>query len=327
MLTECPRCYTSLAVGPGQSPRPWCPRCGTDVKSLAAIAPANTQMMFENAGACESRAPRPTIDADYGLAADRPLAAAPDESALSFDTGGPPERVFGPNRFWQATFLAVSLLFFGLAYAFYSPYSRRPLVAVPRSQLVVVGLFAAGGLAGLYGVLRLVGSKCLIYPGGFVYVRQGETTKIAWDQIRSVVRISGPAFRIAAGQGRVLDVNSEIGGFFALGNLIDERMAESQLPALLQSIEDGQVVAFGPVSADRTGIYCREHAVPWLRVLSLEFGLDSKERNWRKRIRKGFFLRINHEIQISIGEIRNYRLFEMTVLHYQPACQAQPLTF
>jgi hypothetical protein len=272
-----------------------------------------------------SLAPRPSIDAGYGLAADRPLAA-PDESALSFGADGSPERIFRANRLWQATFLAVALICFGIGYAFYLPYSHRPLLTVPRSQFVVIGLFAAGGLAGLYGALRLIGTKCLIYPGGFVYVRQGEPTKIAWDQIRSVIRISGPAFRIAGDQGRILDLNSEIGGFFELGNLIDERMAQRQLPALLDSIEDGHVVAFGPISVDRSGIYCREHAIPWLRVLSLNFGLDSKERNWRKRIRKSFFLRVNHEIQISIGEIRNYQLFQMIVLHYQPACQAQALT-
>jgi hypothetical protein len=124
-------------------------------------------------------------------------------------------------------------------------------------------------------------------------------------------------------RGRSL--NGEIGGFFTLGNLIDERMAKSQLPALLGTVEAGNRVTFGPSSADKTGIYCQGHAIPWLRLLSLSFGLDYKDANWRKRIRKGPFLRVNHEIQIRIGEMRNYRLFEMLVLHHQPACPVQPL--
>jgi hypothetical protein len=85
------------------------------------------------------------------------------------------------------------------------------------------------------------------------------------------------------------------------------------------------VVSFGPISADKTGIYCQEHAIPWLRLLSLSFGLDYKEARWRRRIRKGLFLCVNHEIQIKIGAIQNYRLFELMVLHHQPACQIQPL--
>jgi hypothetical protein len=325
MLTECPRCYTSLAVGLGQSPRLWCSHCGMDMKALALIAPANTKMGIENTHLGEVPVSRTTIDAGCGLAAGRSLSAVPSESASALNTDGPPERVFRPSVFWQAAFLVVALICLGIAFACFSPYLHRPLHTAPGSLYALLALFTAGGLASGYGGLRLIGTKYLIYPECLVYVRQGEATTIPWNQIRSVIRITGPGFRIAVGKGQILHLNGEIGGFFKLGNLIEERMAKSQLPALLETLEAGNLVSFGPISADKTGIYCQEYAIPWLRLLSLSFGLDSKEVNWRKRIRKGLFLRVNHEIQIKIGEMRNYRLFEMMVLHHQPACQVQPL--
>lgn len=325
MLTECPRCYTSLAVGPGQSPRLWCPHCGTDLKSLAKTAPANTKMALENAHLGDFPAARPAIDAGYGLAAGGTLVGAPSEAAVAFHLDGPPEKVFRPNPFWQGVFLSVALVCFGIAFACFSPYLHRPLQTAPTSLFVLIAFFAAGGFACTYGGLRLLGTKYLIYPDGLVYFQQGEQAAVPWDQMRSVVRIPGPAFRIALGKGRIVTLNGEILGFFKLGNLIERRMAECQLPPLLDALEAGKVVAFGPITADKTGVYYQENAIPWLRLFSLSFGLDYKEKNWRKRIRKGLFLRINQEIQIKIDEVRNYRLFEMMVLQYQPACEVQPL--
>jgi hypothetical protein len=295
------------------------------VKTLAGEAPANTKVMAGEANPGEVSVPRSVTDVGYGLAAGRPVADAAPASAAAANPDGPPERVYRPSVFWQAGFLLAALVCFGIALACFSPYLRRPVRTAPGSLWLLLALFTAGGLASGYAGLRLVGSKFLVYRDCLVYVRKGGPTAVPWDRIRSVVRTPGPGFRIAVGKGQTLELNGEIGGFLELGNLIEERMARSQLPALLEALAAGRTVTFGPVSADRTGIYYREHAIPWLRVLSLSFGLDCKEANWRKRVRKGLFLRINHEVQVAVGEMRNYRAFEMVVLHHQPACQAEPL--
>ena len=251
-----------------------------------------------------------------------PLPPLPPKPPSRPTRTAPPERVFRPNALWQAAFLTVALICFGIAFACFSPYLHCPVRTA--SLYAVVALFTAGArrrlrrpasrrhkVFGLLGLPRLCPSRtahCGLLGGDTV----GDSRP-------------GPAFRIAVGKGQILSLNGHVWEFFTLAKLIEVRTALSQLPTLLETLEAGHRVSFGPLSADKTGIYCREHAVPWLRLLSLSLGLEYKEPNWRTRIRKGLFLRINHDIQVKMEEIRNYRLFETMVLYHQPACQVQPL--
>jgi hypothetical protein len=289
------------------------------VKALAREALPNTVMKPE---AAVARIPIDVVPLRTTTnVTTRPAAHAAKTAAVRFK--GKPERVYRPNVLWQVVFLLVALVFFGLVGAFVAPQIHKPLHLYPKSVWPILAVFGACGLLFTYAALRSLGRKYLIYPEGFVHVYQGKSTLVAWDEIRWLAR--DPALLIATGKGKVLTLTCEIWGYRELGSLIEERMAQAQLPALLESLEEGRVASFGPISADSTGIYYQEHAIPWHRLLSLAYGLDFKEKDWRRRAWKGLFLRINFEIQVKLGEARNRRLLELLVLHHQPACQVERL--
>lgn len=332
MPLECPKCWTSLAVGPNEQPRPWCPRCGTDVKALARTASPEPVGASVPSGAVRvegaSTAPAAatgrgemTTGLEARAAASRPAAVASDAA---------PDHEFRPNVLWQMAFLLPSLVCFGIV-AVALNQLRLPAGVRPGSLnglYAVSALFGVFGLVMAYGGLRLVGTKFLVYPDRLVHVRPGGSTTYPWNRIRAVLHSWHPMwqrFEVATGKGQTLTLTGEIWGHKRLGNLIAERVAREQLPALLASIESGHTVTLGPISADRTGVSCGEQHTPWQHILSLSFGMNPIPQGPERRVSNMVHLRINDITQAELGEIPNYRLFEMLVLHHQPACMAQPL--
>ncbi len=279
------------------------------------------------------------------LAKPSPIAATPiGDGSASTSTLAPsagshpavatsrtdPEFVFRPNFLWQALFLLVSFVCFGIVAIAVHQYLRASAIRPPKpgTVLALTVLFGGGGLAMAYAGLRLVGMKYLIFPDHFVHAQNGETTTYTWDQIRAVIHSVHPGwqkYEIATRKGRVLTLTSQIWKYTQLGKVIAERAAQVQLPGAVQQIESGLTLKCGPISADRSGVVCFGQALPWEHLQSLSFGFNNIPQGPDRRISNMVHLHLNDIHRVELGTIPNYKLFEMLVLYYQPACLVAPL--
>src|SRR5262245_25527811 len=282
MSVRCPNCSYVMSVSPGEGPRPWCPRCGSDLRhASAAQAPADLAAASASSVVVQS----PAYLNGNAITGGAPKSSALDERAepdwVPSQEGDPattPEAVFTSKFIWQAAAWLTAIVCFGIAAIALSQFINPPKKKVDPGVLWgVAGLFGVGGIVGCYVGVGLSGQKYVLFPDRLVAYQFFKPTSLRWNQIRAVYRDVHPIwkrYRIMTPKGKVITVAGETVHYVQLGEIISERVAAVLLPDALRQLEAGQSVSLGPLRLDHSGIALHGELVPWHEVIALTVGLN-----------------------------------------------------
>jgi hypothetical protein len=329
MAHECVKCGYVVPPDPDQKPRPWCPRCGSDLKEAAsgarpALAAAAVGAIASAQASSSANGSASTFCELEPTAVDQRDEPA---SGLDAELATTPEAIFTSKILWQAVAWLTAIVCFGIAgialSQFINPPKKKP---DPAALWGVAGLFGIGGLVACYVGVGLSGQKYLVFPDRLVAYQFFRPSSFRWNQIREVYRDVHPVwrrYRIVTRKGATLTVSGETRNYIQLGEIISERVATVLLPDALSQLEAGRSVSLGPLRLDRSGIALHGELVPWHEVLSLTFGLNPNPvRGNSAMVSNMMHLRITPLRQVELGEIPNYPLFEALVRVLHPGCLA-----
>ncbi len=319
MPPTCKQCTYVVAVQPGERLPPWCPRCGADLKVAApepvAAAPRKVpaaETQESPVAARECRGPAPL------------LPAAPPETVPAAPPAEPGE-VFTTKLIWQAAAWACTLVCLGIVAIAASQAINPPPGRSDQRDAIYgcMGLFGIGALvAGFVGV-RFAGQKYQVFADRIVEWQFFKPTTYRWDQIREVYQAFHPAwttYRVVARQGE-FTLRGELKNHRRLGELISGHLASLLLPEALRELGTGRDVRFGPLRVTAGGVVVNGLLEPWHRIGVLSFGLNPNPKPGTSTVSNMVHLRLG-SAWVEMGDIPNYRLFELLAQHLFPACAA-----
>src|SRR5581483_3712609 len=223
---------------------PWCQACGADLKGATAVAVAEPPRP-----APAAFAPRPAPVAALESRVEGPPLRPDDADAL-----GPPERVYRGSVVRQLLCWFGSLI--GVAFLALIGYVTVHPPKTPVSDAAFYGLSAlglTGAVGGAYFALKFRGLSYAVYGDALVRRDGGETTIIRWEHVRQVFEKVHPAwisYRVVA-RGGDFELTGDVAGHRALGETIELRAMEHQLPAALRELDEGRAVSFGPLAVGK----------------------------------------------------------------------------
>lgn len=128
------------------------------------------------------------------------------------------------------------------------------------------------------GLVRSVKAFIGVYEGGFIHQRgSGDMIATRWDEVRSVM--AAARTMVVDGRERHTYVNitlvgdhsktvlnEEFADVFQLLAILDRKVSDALLPAMVNRLKAGKPVEFGEVILDRTGIRHHDDRLPWEKV-------------------------------------------------------------
>jgi hypothetical protein len=206
----------------------------------------------------------------YRLRAPRPTAAA-----SAFETLGPKVRSYSlaatRHVAWAASPFVLLLAYFvwlarqGALYVWFnSGFSAFAVTTLFVLAVALIVYTAAGGGA---EVIR-------VHSNGMLDLRAGPRA-VRWDEMLSLTdlwdadgkRITGCVLRTT--DGTALTLGRTIGGVQELADELRAHMAELKLPMMLERLEEGGEVPFGPLVARKDGIAQGDRVLPWSTAANL----------------------------------------------------------
>ncbi len=330
MLMECSKCSYQVSVEPGERARPWCSRCGADLKAavpmLALAGAVARNQSHEN----RAEALPPSVRHHECLEApeDGRLPLPPGPALSSVDAAAESDvahEVFRTKLVWQMAAWGCLVVCLGIAAVAASQIIHPPHGKVQVGAYGVLGLFGIGALLSAYLAFRFAGQKFEVSPGGLVVWQHFRPTSIAWAQTRAVYQALHPAwtkFRIVTRAGDFA-LNGEIQNHKQLGNVISERVASMLLPGAWQEIEAGRDVHLGPLRVSSAGVTVDGEQQPWHRIGVLTLCLNPNPiKGSSSRVSAMTHVRIG-DVRVEVGQIPNFRLFQELAGRLFQACAVQ----
>jgi hypothetical protein len=325
MSHQCQRCSYVVALQPGEKSPPWCPRCGGDLKvaapelvGAAAAIPASSRSNAEETPALpiarrECRELEPLA----------PVAPADDEETAPAE----PEEVFATKLIWQAIAWVCVLVCLGIVGVAASQAIKSPWGKSDQRVGIYgcMGLFGIGVVVSALVGVRFAGQKYEVFADRLVEWQFFRPTTYLWGQIREVYQAVHPTwttYRVVTSQG-TFTLHGELKNHKRLGELISQHVASLLLPAALRELEAGRDIRFGPLRVTAGGVIVNGELEPWHRIGVLSFGLNPNPIRGTSMVSKMVHLRLG-SAWVELGEIPNYRLFELLARHLFPACVALP---
>jgi len=333
MARECSKCLYVVPASAEGREAPWCPRCGSDLRTAvrppeAATVPASS-LATAAVGGNGAAAPAPVaaraheqfeqVEQDDFAAPVNVASLPPELSSL-----GEPERVFKSKIFYQALAWLCAVVCFGIAGIALWQFVQPP--RIPTRPAVLYGTAAFftffGLVAGFVGV-KLRGQQYLVFPGHLVELQGSQTTIVRWDQIRAVFQELHPAwgkYQVATSIGKSITITGETSGHAKLGDLIADRVTERLFPEAWRRIEQGGTVSFGPIGVSRAGVDCGGEHVPWHSIGKFSTGLSRQPVRGTSMQSNKIHFYVTPSLSVEMGEIANFRLFEQIARRLHPTC-------
>jgi hypothetical protein len=254
--------------------------------ALLAVTPELIQTVLPSTGICERPAaglgPRPRFD-EGGLLSALPAGQPPQAVVSCYRSGsgappevralGEPERVYRP-LWWLALMREWPAVFIGLGAAL-----GLLMIVLLASLGMPDNPFTCGFVFGVIGfvitlvVLPLLPAALPTYAvcrDALVVMLDDTYTVIPWG---AVVRLDAPqVLLLTNGQRCPLSPNVEC--LSGLHRDITFRVAERLLPPILQTLDAGGSVAFGPFTVSKAGLARGGHKLPWGEVARISVSPD-----------------------------------------------------
>jgi len=235
----------------------------------------------------------------------------------------PPEAVFRTKLVWLVVACGCMMLCLGIMAIAATQVIHPPRGKVQAGAYGVMALFGLGALWSAYVGFRFAGQKFAVLPDCLIIWHHFRQTTVRWDEIREVYQVVHPAwvrYRLVTRRGE-FKLAGEFQRHKQLGDCISERVAAVLLPAAWDEIEAGRDVRFGPLRVSSGGVTVNGEFEPWHRIGMLTFGLNPKPVKG-SLVSNMIHVRIG-SVQVEMGEIPNFCVFEQLAGRLFPACLAQ----
>lgn len=218
-------------------------------------------------------------------------------------------------------------IYFGLTLFWANSESQtlRELTSTaPFYQYLPLGLGLIAAVMGLLSLINVWRNWPLAfnaYENGFEYTDRRGTQTVLWEEVEGIRQQIVRYYRyiiIPTGTSYWISLQTQKGGYFILDNrfgkikklaeVVQERMANIQLPKYLADLEAGQRIEFGTLGFDQKGVYHFNKSLLWSEVGKVDFNsgnlVISKKGAW------GTWLKA------SVAEIPNAVIFVVIAKRY-----------
>ncbi|MCC6187424.1 MAG: hypothetical protein IT318_00200 [Anaerolineales bacterium] len=209
------------------------------------------------------------------------------------------------------------------AYLGYNAYNTRGLTrvddAIAAPLCIAVAAFAAG-VAVLFGAWRNAPMAAALYENGVALNTRKGLQQLAWTDIEAVWQAVTRHYTngVYTGTTHVYTVRTKNGDKLVfddrlgkqvehLGQAIQRGATNHLYPQYVQSLENGQRLAFGPLALDRHKLYAGKKELPWqeIKAIKVEKGNISVKKD------KGWF----NWASAAVPQIPNFFIFYELIGH------------